>query len=362
MKAAVLTAVVALAGSAQAQDAFHAERNEALAQVAWIEQAYAERLGPKGAEWRARVKRDEPELTEALDWFIRNAEGDQALRLGVPLAYFWNYDGRAQEARGLLERVLALPSTAAPTAIRAKALYDVGLLSFRQRDQAASRAQNEESLEISRKLQDKAGIATALIGLSRCALRDLDYAAVRKYAEEAAQIRRDLGDKRGQGTAMHMLAAIARMQGQYDRAVELYTFNLDINRDAGSQTGVAEEMFNLGYVRLRQGKMQDAQRLFTDSLAQYRELQDEAGVAYTLTGFAAIAVERRQPTRAARLYGAALAILDGLGTTFDPDDQLEIDHYSAKLLASISPASFRAATDEGRALSPERAIALALAP
>ena len=161
---------------------------------------------------------------------------------------------------------------------------------------------------------------------------------------------------------MHMLAAIARMQGQYARAVELYTFNLDINRDAGSQTNVAGEMFNLGYVRLRQGNIQEAQKLFTHSLAAYRELQDEAGIAYNLTGFGAIAVERKQPTRAARLYGAAFAILDRLGITFDPDDQLEIDHYSAKLLASISPPAFRSATDDGRSLSPERAIALALAP
>jgi tetratricopeptide (TPR) repeat protein len=350
------------ARAAAAQDPFDAERHAALAQVAWVEQAYAERLGPHGTDWRARIKSEEPALTKTLDWFARNAAGDQALRLAVPLAYFWTSEGRQQESRELLTKILALPSAAAPTAIRAKALYDAGLLAFRQRDQAASRAQNEESLAISRRLQDKAGMAMALIGLSRCALRDLDYAAVRRYAEEAAVLRRDLDDKRGEGTAVHMLAAIARMQGQYDRAVELYTFNLNVSRDAGSQAGIAGETFNLGYVRARQGKTQDAQKLFTDSLGKYREMQDEAGIAYNLTGFAAIAVERKQPTRAARLYGAAFAILDELGITFDPDDQLEIDHYSAKLLASISPAAFRSATDEGRALSPERAIALALAP
>src|SRR5437762_67506 len=83
----------------------------------------------------------------ALSWFMRNAEGDQALRLTVPLAYFWTAEGRQKESRELLTKVIALPSAAAPTALRAKALYDVGLLSFRQRDQAASRAQNEESLQ-----------------------------------------------------------------------------------------------------------------------------------------------------------------------------------------------------------------------
>jgi tetratricopeptide (TPR) repeat protein len=355
--------VALLAGSSAAamgQTSFDAERRAALDQVAWVEQAYAERLGPQGGEWRDRVKAEEMSLNATLDWFTATAAGDQALRLAVPLAYFWTYEGRAEEARGLLTEVLSLPSAAAPTQIRAKALYDAGLLAFRQRDQAASRALNEESLRIYRRLQDKSGIATALLGLSRVALRELDYAAVRRYAEESGVLRRELGDKAGQAAAVHMLAAVARMQGQYGKAAELYEFSLEANREAGWDVPVAAELFNLGYVRLRQGKIADARKLFTDSLQKYRDLQDDAGIAYNLTGFAAIAVEQKQPTRAARLYGAAHAILDQFGNTFDPDDQFEIDHYTAKLLALISPDAFEAASTEGRTTSPERAIALAL--
>ena len=128
-------------------------------------------------------------------------------------------------------------------------------------------------------------------------------------------LRRGLGDKRGQATAVHMLAAVARMQGQYSKAAELYQFSLDANREAGYDDSVAGETFNLGYVRLRQGKIAEARKLFTESLQKYRSLQDDAGIAYNLTGFAAIAVEQKQPTRAARLYGAALAILDRLNIT-----------------------------------------------
>src|SRR5437660_12056609 len=87
---------------AAAQDSFDAERHAALAQVAWVEQAYAERLGPHGADWRARIKSEEHSLSTTLDWFARNAEGDQALRLAVPLAYFWTSEGRQQESRELL--------------------------------------------------------------------------------------------------------------------------------------------------------------------------------------------------------------------------------------------------------------------
>ena len=348
------------ARAAAAQDPFDAERHAALAQVAWVEQAYAERLGPHGADWRARIKSEEPALTKTLDWFARNAAGDQALRLAVPLAYFWTSEGRQQESRELLTKILALPSAAAPTAIRAKALCDAGALAYGEHDLAASRAFNDESLRIYRRLQDHAGIATALLGLSRVALREMDYSSVRRYAEESGVLRRDLGDKVGQAAAVHMLAAVARIQGQYDKAAELYEFSLGANRDGGWDLSVATELFNLGYVRLRQGKVAAAKKLFADSLQKHRDLQDEMGIAYVLTGFASLAVEQKQPARAARLFASALGILDRFNITFDPDDQLDIDHYTAKLLTLLPPDAFNAASKEGRTTSPERAIALAL--
>jgi len=356
-----VVAVVSLgAARTHAQDSFDSDRRAALAHVAVIEQAYAERLGPKGAEWRARVKSDEQAFTGALDWFSRNAEGDQALRIADPLAYFWSNDGRTEDARALLTKVLALPSAAASTAVRAKALYDAGLLAFRQGDQQASRTFNDESLRIYRRLDDTGGAAMALLGLSRVALRDLDYASVRKYAEESAILSRQMSDKHGEATAVDMLAAIARMQGNYSKASELYQFSVDVYRDAGNDMAVATGLFNLGSVRLRQRKLDEARKLFIDSLQQYRALDDDAGVAFSLIGFANLAVEQKQPARGARLYGAALAMLDHLGITLDPDDQREVDHYTAKLLTLLPADAFDAATREGRSTSLDRATALAL--
>ena len=355
----VLSALVPARASA-AEDPFDAERRAALAQVAWVEQAYAERLGPKGPEWRARIDKEEPALASTLDWFARNAAGDQALRLAVPLAYFWTYEGRSSESRDLLTRILALPSALAPTAIRAKALNDAGTLAYNDRDQSAARTLDEESLRIYRRLADDGGAASALLGLSRIALREMDYASAKRYAEESGVLRRGIGDKVGQGNAVHMLAAVARIQGQYDKAAELYQFSLDANREEGWELPVAAELFNLGYVRLRQGNIATARKLFTESLQKYRELLDEAGIAYVLTGFASIAVAQKQPGRAARLYASALGILDHFNIVFDPDDQLDIDHYTASLLTLLSPAAFEAASAEGEKMSPDRAIAFAL--
>jgi hypothetical protein len=137
---------------------------------------------------------------------------------------------------------------------------------------------------------------------------------------------------------------------------------LNANREAEWDVSVASDLSSLGYVRLRQGKIDAAKKLFRDSLQKYRELQDEAGVASVLTGFASIAVEQKQAARAARLYASALGILDRFGVALEPDDQLDVDHYTAKLLTLLSPDAFKAASAEGRTTSSERAVALALAP
>src|SRR5207237_7975227 len=85
-----LTMVVAVV---YADDPFHAERDAALAQVASVEQAYAERLGPNGAEWRGRIKKGEPAPRETRDWVMRTGGGGPALRVGGALAVFGRCEG-----------------------------------------------------------------------------------------------------------------------------------------------------------------------------------------------------------------------------------------------------------------------------
>jgi hypothetical protein len=70
---------------------------------------------------------------------------------------------------------------------------------------------------------------------------------------------------------------------------------------------------------------------------------------------------RGQPQRAARLFGAAAALLDALGAVLDPVDRAEYDRGVSAVSASLGQHAFGAARAAGRLLSLERAIAEALA-
>ena len=326
----------------------------------FLQTAYEARTKPDAQEWKSRVHARERDLAASLQALIATDQGAEALQFVVPFAYFLSANNQQNEALNALDAVLRLSSAQAATAIRARALYDAGLLAFRKRDQEKSRALNQESLEIARRIGEPAAAAMALIGLSRVALRAHDFKTVNAYAQEAADIRAKLGNESGRSSAMHMVAAAARMSGDDARAQTIYESTLATYRAAGQTRSAAGELFNLGYVHLHQNHVAKAAELFKEGLEQYRLLNDDAGIAYCLTGFAALASAEKQPLRSAQLYGASAAILERLGITLDPDDQLDVDRYSETARRQLDDARYDAEYSSGRALARDRAIELAL--
>src|SRR5262249_50145224 len=95
----------------------------------------------RGAEERATLERLETEhdnLRAALDWGLARAgRGEDALRLGGALAWFWYARGYMEEGFGWLTRALgAMPD---PSPARMKALHGAGWLAHHRRDSATAR-------------------------------------------------------------------------------------------------------------------------------------------------------------------------------------------------------------------------------
>ncbi|HEX5572262.1 MAG TPA: hypothetical protein VFX31_12795, partial [Ktedonobacterales bacterium] len=76
---------------------------------------------------------------------------------------------------------------------------------------------------------------------------------------------------------------------------------------------------------------------------------------------ASVASALGRPAPAARLFGAADALLERIGLVLAPVDALTFDRDLASARAALDPAIFAAAWDAGAALTTEDAIAEALA-
>jgi hypothetical protein len=91
-----------------------------------------------------------------------------------------------------------------------------------------------------------------------------------------------------------------------------------------------------------------------------RTLGDQRVIAHCLVGLAAVAALATQPHRAARLWGAAEALLETLGAHLELADQPPGRRGADRARADLGPALFEDFAAEGRAMSLEQVFEYAL--
>ena len=240
----------------------------------------------------------------------------------------WSTVGDIDGGRSLFASVLDR-AAAVPTRDRALALYGDGVMAFRQGDQAASLARNEEALDVARVIGDAGAESLALVGLSRVAFRDGRFADVVELAREARVLAG--GDPRGEVWPMHMQAAGTRLSGDYDAARDLYVECLELNRSLGNDGVEAMELHNLAHVELHRGDVAAAEGF----LALWRERKANSSDPYDRAMWAlneaALAAAHGERHRAAARLDLAERRLAGAGIVLDPDDAFELEYLRAQL-------------------------------
>jgi tetratricopeptide (TPR) repeat protein len=332
----------------------------ALSMLALAEDAEMGLSGPESSRWRENLEKRLGELRDAAAWFLEHGEAARALRLAAGLTAFWRDTGRVGEGRRWMESVLAGPGSDVPSASRAKALSGLATLAFKQSDQEAARAQNEEALRLARAADDWSAQIPALVGLARVALRDGDVGAAREHAERARTLARDMRDRHAEGSPLHLLAAAARLEGDLRRARELYDESLDLARELKDDAMIAVELLNLGHIERNLGNHDRSEELFRDSLRLSAAHGSARLVPDCLVGLGCTAAARGDLFRAARLLGAAEARLQEAGVVLDPDDKPEFDRALSIVRQGLDPIAFKALWAEGRAMDAEMAVDAAL--
>ncbi|MDQ5809600.1 MAG: hypothetical protein M3358_02400 [Actinomycetota bacterium] len=101
-------------------------------------------------------------------------------------------------------------------------------------------------------------------------------------------------------------------------------------------------------------------RYFQDALELTFEVSDRTNAAYCMQGLAAVTASRGEPDRAARLLGAAEALLETAGVPLYAQVDLELHQRAADAAREqLGERAWAAAWDEGRAMSFEEAVAYA---
>lgn len=367
--------------------------------VALAEGAAPELSGSEQGVWLSRLEREHDNLRAALGWAREREEGERGLRLAAALSRFWYTRGYLREGRGWLEGALAR-NAAAPAGLRAAALKGAGNLALNQGEYARAALLYQEALVLFRAIGDQQGIAGSLTNLGVVADRQGDYGHAAALFEEAVAVARQRGDTLQIARTLGNLAAVWDRQGDYTRGAALYEEARSLFEVLGDRQGIATALDNLGVVAFRQGEYGRAAALHEESLALARELGDRHASIVSLINLAAVAdrqgdhgrstallqeglllgreigagdevadilerlawvaIAEGHASRAVRLGGAAEARWEALSVPPAREDRAEHGRAVQAMRAALGAEAFAAAWSEGRALSLEQAIALAL--
>ena len=329
----------------------HAEFFLELAEV-----AKPELLARSSSIWFDRLEAEHDNVRAALGEALEHGRADVALRLGGAIWHFWWTRGYWSEGSRWLDSALAAGTESGPH-LRGDALVGASMLALWRGDVERGSAVAEEMLALAAEADSGRAGAILLAGLVADRRGDEDHAA--ELWEESARLAREEGDSRLLGMALNNLGTVALGRGEYERALELFEESLAIGRELQDQDRLARTFGNLGFTTLMLGDVQRARLLLRDSLVAAREIGQVEGIIGGLVGLGAV-YAREDPARAARLLGRADVLCEEAGSDPEQMEDRVRAETEAELRARLGEDAYAAAYAEGRALTLEDALALAL--
>jgi predicted ATPase/DNA-binding SARP family transcriptional activator len=388
------------------------------------EEAAPKLQGPEQIAWLERLEREHDNVRAALEWSLsegrrQKAEGSQdsseaglpsafcllpsgpeaAARLATAIEPFWSRRGYFGEGRMWIARALNAAGNLSPE-LRGPLFLGAARLALLQNDHAAVRGYCEASQGICRASGDQRGIATALGLLGAVAEREGDYASARSLREQILALREEIGSREETADALGSLGSVALKQGDLTAARSLFGSALAIVRELGRLAHVADWLLCLGHVARLEGNYEEARARYEESLTLARQLGARAIVGYGVSDLGLLLIKQREyeaargaleeglriwsevgnnagtvrcleamaqlawaqeePQRAARLFGAAEALREVLQFPLPPVDRGDYECVPA-IAAALGEAAFAAAWAEGRTMTLEEAVRVALA-
>jgi predicted ATPase/DNA-binding SARP family transcriptional activator/DNA-binding CsgD family transcriptional regulator len=342
----------------ESSEAEAVRRRHAECHLRLAEEAEPKLRGAEYGVWLERLEREHDNLRAALGWALGRGEAELGLRLGGALGEFWQMRGYLNEARRWLEAVLA--NGYAPTLTRARVLVRTGDVAWEQVDYERAVALSEEALALSRELGDRVGVASALYNLGTVALFGNELERASPLLEEAAILQRELRDKPSLVLTLQSLGLVAVAQHDYEGAQALYEEILPLSRQTGYNLGIMVSLGLGALAALGRGDHGRTRERLKEGLELARRMGHRHAAAFHLHLAAILAGVQADPARSVRLWGAAEALYEAIGTTLSPMQLHVYGPYIEAARAQLDEATWQAAWAQGRAMTPEEALEHAL--
>jgi predicted ATPase/DNA-binding XRE family transcriptional regulator/Tfp pilus assembly protein PilF len=342
----------------ESEEAGEVRLRHALYYLDLAEEAEPRIKGHDQVEWLDRLEAENDNLRAAIGRSLEAGDALTAARFGWALGIYWVMRARREEGRLLMEQTLASDLPAPP---RARTLFALALCVNGSRDDQRLMEISEESAALFRRAGDRHGEAHALLVLSFAALQLGEFDRATRVLEKALEGFREHEDAWGSAHSLNHLAVVSLRRSDYPRAARYAEEALAVTRRSGDRLGANVALHLLAHAAWESDEHGRAAWYFREALVLASEAADKTSSAYCIQGLADVAGARGEPRRAARLLGAAEALLETAGlpiyVTTDHDLHQRVASAARELLGERA---WTAAHDEGRTMGFEEAVAYAL--
>lgn len=227
-------------------------------------------------------------------------------------------------------------------------------------DYEASKAYMVESIRLQRELGNLSGLAFSLYYLSIFLTLHGDLSSPFPMAEEALSIFQRLGNPVGEANALSSYGYLAFFKNEYQESISYFKKAIELNEKNGDLMASLYNRRELAMGLLHEGDMEEAKELLHDCVLHFQKINAFDGLAKTMESVASLFVQQKEPVRAALLIAWAGDLRQKSRSIVWPMQRKLIDQDLAKIRTLIDETKFAELSAQGRAMTMEDAIALAL--
>jgi predicted ATPase/class 3 adenylate cyclase len=310
------------------------------------------------AEWADRMAGEHDNLRAALDRIEASGESELALRLAGAASRFWYLKSHLAEGRRRLESALAADTR--PTAARAKALNGAAVMAFHSGDTAAARLRAEGARALHRTLGDAWGVAYATMTIGNALAEEADLTGAQQLLAESVRLFVELGDELYVLIASSNLASVTGELGDLEGLRAVHEENLSRARKLGNERMEAGILGELSIFVRDEGRLQDAAEMLRAAIRIEHRLGNVVYLAIDLGRLASVLVRMDEAGQAARLLSSSEALTEDVGAGVPSWAARRNEETLTAIRAQLDATALAQASEEGRALTLDEAVALAL--
>lgn len=262
-------------------------------------------------------------------------------------------------SRELAEQARRLSCELGFRSLEAASLVQLGTVELFGGDLEEARQHLEEALSIARRLDDRHWQGRALAFLGAVAREEGDWSSAIALGEEAVELLQAM-NWHYQWRGLIRLMETLRLHRDFERALALADEIVERANEAGPKWPLVHALYDSAEAKRALGEVDTAMKLQRDVLSNWSQFEWKIGIAGSLEAVAALTTEY-DPSKAAKLFGAAEALREGLGAPLLPSFRSWYEVDLSRLKERLSGTKLDHEWREGKKISSRDAVKLALA-